>query len=641
MQNKDQDQDQPKKQSGVYERLQTKKNKSRVYEKTIKPYRNYENIINPYSNRNLVNPYNLINPYNNLGNSYNNIPVYAQTPPVMNVFPQNISSHPINPIPVIPVPGPFPVFANYQPEINKIIKNKYDIKVSHTDLNGIRHIYQDLLPKPINPELGHFALIIDRLNIYEYFETVFGSNYSNNPTNDITTPSNQNLEFLFGRIKINGYNSYYTDSNDTVLSSMIRAPPNFFMFNICYPIFVNNNNIECDHNSQKGNMRVYNIVNGGTISSEIKYYEKIKDIIQNNQCPNFVLSYGMIVGNYTIDWNTIAYMTNQIEIPKSTNSSLCLVNLTEGISQNIIDWASPSTKTNTINDTIVTIMSNTGSKNLNILKNILFQLLIGIYFLIKENIIFDNFSLKNNVYIKRINITIPKIKYWKYIINNVEYFLPNNGYLVMIDSNFKHTNIGLENLNPNVFGNLLTTLPSKFIGPRKEFIDEINKELHKIDDLVLKARNAAAAAAAGAPAAGAPAAGAAVNIDNKEILNKLIDIIVSNFYEYISDDVGKMIDEQELNTNYNKIEGYEEYKPGDLVTYNKNPNYPIISIYKKDKTADKHIIITNKLDMNKYLIKQNNKDDIVNKEITNDLITKITNKSNYNSKEILETYYVN
>lgn len=636
MQNKDENQQ--KKQSGVYERLQTKKNKSRIYEKTIKPYRNYENIINPYSNRNLINPYNLVNPYNNLGNSYNNIPVYAQTPPVMNVFPQNISSHPINPIPVVPVPGSFPVFANYQPEINKITTNKYNIHVSHANLNGITHIYQDLLPKPINPELGYSALIIDRLNIYEYFETVFGSNYSNNPTNDINTQSNQNLDFLFGRIKINGYNSYYTDSNSTIISSMVRAPANFFMFNICYPIFVNtsNNNIECDHNSQKGNMRVYNIVTGNAISNEIRYYEKIKDIIQNNQCPNFVLSYGMIFGNYTIDWNSIANMTNQIEIPKSTNSSFCLVNLTEGISQNIINWASPTTNTNTntINDTIITIMSNTGSKDLTILKNILFQLLIGIYFLIKENIIFNNFSLKNNVYIKRINITMPKIKYWKYIINNVEYFLPNNSYLVMIDSNFKHTNIGLENLKPNVFRNLLTNLTTKFIGARKDFIDKINNELHVVDTLVANA----AAAPAAVPGPAAP------NIDNKKILNKLIDIIVSNFYEYISDDVGKMIDEQELNTNYNKIEGYDEYKPGDLITYNKNPNYPIISVYKEDKTDktdNKHIIFTNKLDINKYVIKPNNKDDIDVKTVSNDLISKIINKSNYNSKEILETYYVN
>ncbi len=634
MQNKDEDQ--PKKQSGVYERLQTKKNKSRLYEKTIKPYRNYENIINPYSNMNLVNPYNLINPYNNLGNSYNNIPVYAQAPPVMNVFPQNISSNPIHPIPVVPVPGSFPVFANYQPEINKI--TKYNINVSHANLNGIRHIYQDLLPNPINPELGYSALIIDRLNIYEYFETVFGTNYSTNPTTDINTPSNQNLEFLFSRIKINGYNSYYTDSNDNVISPIVRAPPNFFMFNICYPIFVNNNNIECDHNSQKGNMRIYNIVTGNAISNEIRYYEKIKDIIQNNQCPNFVLSYGMIIGNYTIDWNSIAHMTNQIEIPKSTNSSTCLVNLTEGISQNIINWASPTTNTNTINDTIITIMSNTGSKDLNILKNMLFQLLIGIYFLIKENIIFNNFSLKNNVYIKRINITMPKIKYWKYIINNVEYFLPNDGYLVMIDSNFKHTNIGLENLNPNVFGNLLTNLPSKFIGARKDFIDKINKELRAIDTLVTNAVAAGPAPGPG-PAPGAPPV--SPNIDNKEILDKLIDIIVSNFYEYISDDVGKMIDEQELNTNYNKIDGYDEYKPGDLVTFNKNPNYPIISVYKEDKTENKHIIFTNKLDINKYVIKRNNKDDIVVKTVSNDLISKIINKSNYNSKEILETYYVN
>jgi hypothetical protein len=589
----------------------------------------------------------------------NNIPLYAQTPPGINLLPQQIHNtnyqpsiyH--NPIPVVPVQGPFefPVFANYQPVIKKDTINNNKFIVSHANLNNIKHIYQDILPNPKNPELGHFALISDRLNIYEYFEIVFGSNYSVNNNNDIDNPPATELEFLLGRIKINGYNSYFTNSTDNVISSMIRAPPNFFMFNICYPIFINENNknIECNVNSQKGNMRVYKILTSdiniqNKIKDEVRYYKDIRDIIKTKVCPNFVLSYGMVVGNYTIDWNNIAYMKN--EIPKSSDNSFCLVNLTESISQNIINWASPVINTKDANDVLVTIMTNTGSKNLNKWKNILFQLLVAIYILIKKDIIFNNFSLENNVYIKSIGSGI--FKYWKYIINNVEYFVPNHGYLVMIDSNFKHSNIGLKNLdNTFKFGNLFGNI--RLTGSRKDLIDKINVDLTAIDTEIA-AKIAAGAAGAGAGAAGAGAAGAGaappanlsglpqatINTLINFITEKLIYIIVSNFHEYISDDVGKMFNEEDLNLNYNKMLNYNDFKPGDLVILNKQGTN-VVSIFKEiDTNTNVETIITNWLDVNRYGIDQNDIRDYSN---ASGLITKIIIKTN--SKDVIETYKVN
>lgn len=567
----------------------------------------------------------------------NNIPLYAQTPPGINLLPQqiyNTNSKPSiyhNPIPVVPVQGPleFPIFANYQPVIKKDTINNNKFIVSHANLNNIKYIYQDILPNPKNPELGHFALIYDRLNIYEYFEIVFGSYYIADNTN-IDNPPATELEFLLGRIKINGSNSYFTNSTDNVISSMIRAPPNFFMFNICYPIFINQDNkhIECNANSQKGNMRVYKIlttdINIQTkIKNEVQYYMGIRDIIKRNECPNFVLSYGMIVGNYTIDWDNIAYMKN--EIPRSSNNNSCLVNLTESISQNIINWASPVINTKDANDIVVTIMTNTGSKNLKIWKNVLFQLLIGIYILIKKNIFFDNFSLENNVYIKSIGSGV--FKYWKYIINNVEYFIPNTGYLVMIDSNFKHSNIGLKNLNSSfIFGNLFN--PIRLTGSRQQFIDRIIVELREIDREINRRKGTAADLSG--------LTDADINTLINFITEKLIYIIVSNFYEYISDDVGKMFNDEDLDLNYNRRLNYNDFKPGDLVIFN-NQDINVVSIFKKIDTATNvETIITNLLDVNRYGIEQNNIDDYFN---ASGLITKIVIKSN--SKDVIETYVVN
>jgi hypothetical protein len=338
----------------------------------------------------------------------------------------------------------------------------------------------------------------------------------------------------------------------------------------------------------------------------------------------------MVVGNYTIDWNNIAHMKN--EIPKSSDNSFCLVNLTESISQNIINWASPVINTKDANDVLVTIMTNTGSKNLNKWKNILFQLLVAIYILIKKDIIFNNFSLENNVYIKSIGSGI--FKYWKYIINNVEYFVPNHGYLVMIDSNFKHSNIGLKNLdNTFKFGNLFGNI--RLTGSRKDLIDKINVDLTAIDtEIAAKVAAGAAAGAAPANLSGLPQA--TINTLINFITEKLIYIIVSNFHEYISDDVGKMFNEEDLNLNYNKMLNYNDFKPGDLVILNKQGTN-VVSIFKEiDTNTNVETIITNWLDVNRYGIDQNDIRDYSN---ASGLITKIIIKTN--SKDVIETYKVN
>lgn len=557
----------------------------------------------------------------------NNIPLYAQTPPGINLLPQQIhNTKPSiynNPIPVIPVQGPFefPVFANYQPEIKKIDNHKHTYNVSHANLNDIRHIYQDILPKPKNPELGYFALISDRLNIYEYFEIIFGTHYNEH----INTPTREKLTYLFEHIKVNGYNTYFTNSGDNAVSSLItiHAPKDFLMFNICYPIILNNDkNIVCDANSQKSNMRVYKIVSTDPnimdkLECEKEYYKKTRDIIKRKKCPNFVLSYGMLSGNYEIDWDNIAYMKN--EIPTSSNNSICFVNLTESISQNIIKWASPVTETTNSNDVVITIMNNSGSKNLNTWKNVLFQLLIGMYFLIKDDIIFDNFSLAHNVYIKSINSGV--YKYWKYIINGVEYFVPNNGILVMFDSNFKHSKIGLKYLKTaTIFSNLFEKI--KLTGERKELIDKINEDLASIDKEIAKT---AAVGELDLSNLTPPQ----INTLCTFICEKLIYIIVSYFHEYISDDIGMMVNDQDLDISYNKMVHYDNYKTGDLVVYNIN-NINIVSVYK-----DNGIILTNTVDINRYGIDENKLEE---KLITHDLITKIVNISN--SKEVIDIYRV-
>ena len=48
-----------------------------------------------------------------------------------------------------------------------------------------------------------------------------------------------------------------------------------------------------------------------------------------------------------------------------------------------------------------------------------------------------NMSLRDNVYIKDLLNNEQATGYWKYVIDNCDYYIPNYGYMVLIDSNFK------------------------------------------------------------------------------------------------------------------------------------------------------------------------------------------------------------
>merc|ERR1719284_1816906 len=58
-----------------------------------------------------------------------------------------------------------------------------------------------------------------------------------------------------------------------------------------------------------------------------------------------------------------------------------------------------------------------------------------------NNIYIDNFSLEKNVFIKDLSLRGQATDYWKYRIDGVDYYIPNLGYLVMIDSNFRDVEI--------------------------------------------------------------------------------------------------------------------------------------------------------------------------------------------------------
>ena len=114
------------------------------------------------------------------------------------------------------------------------------------------------------------------------------------------------------------------------------------------------------------------------------------------------------------------------------NTGKSLIALTESPNNNILNWASP------VSDNYGTVqkMIETGYHTPETWKSILFQLVYACAVLQDKGIYFEKFSLENNVYIKDLFTNVEKRDHWVYKVDGLEFFVPNYGYLLMIDSNF-------------------------------------------------------------------------------------------------------------------------------------------------------------------------------------------------------------
>lgn len=125
------------------------------------------------------------------------------------------------------------------------------------------------------------------------------------------------------------------------------------------------------------------------------------------------------------------------------DSGRILVLLTEAPTTNILQWASCSYESH---GTIKKMVS-TGYHSPKIWTSIIFQLIYALAVLYEKGIFFNNLSLKNNIYIKDINIDPNTSGSWIYKIDNIDYYIPNYGYILVIDSNYADIEIESSLLN--------------------------------------------------------------------------------------------------------------------------------------------------------------------------------------------------
>lgn len=141
------------------------------------------------------------------------------------------------------------------------------------------------------------------------------------------------------------------------------------------------------------------------------------------------------------------------------DSDKCLVMLSEAPTQNIYNWA---TRTYQSDNGPVKKMIQSGYHADNVWESIFFQLLIAMIIMFNKEIMFTEFNITNNVYIKDLNHSENNIGIWKYVQDGIDFFVPNYGYLLLIDSNFNeimnhklYDHTYLENIQHRIKSTLL------------------------------------------------------------------------------------------------------------------------------------------------------------------------------------------
>ena len=128
------------------------------------------------------------------------------------------------------------------------------------------------------------------------------------------------------------------------------------------------------------------------------------------------------------------------------DSDKCLVMLSEAPTQHLLNWA---TRTYQIDNGPVKKMIQNGYHDDRVWQSVFFQLLLSMLVMFEKKIMFTEFSLKNNIFIKDLKHSDQSVGIWKYIFDGIEYFVPNYGYLLLIDSNFAEIAINGDPLSKN------------------------------------------------------------------------------------------------------------------------------------------------------------------------------------------------
>lgn len=473
-----------------------------------------------------------------------------------------------------------------------IIKN-YQISTSGPtgDHFTLSKIYEDALPETKYPDI--FVSLYDRL---ELLKLIRSSAFNDEDGHDISlkgTNKEGNVESVYQRFKLLELNPY---NFGTTADPYANLPTGFLLYNMCYPIKYDKE-IRCTNDSIAVNLRIYKLAdNKYTMYNDNKMEDMEKDpvwcdiimydyikrfILLTRTSPNFVCMYGFYIAqNAGIDFNTR-------QPTAITNATKAVVALTESPTYLLKDTSIISYQTNDGGN--IEKMIRRGNVSPDVGDSLIFQLMSA-YIAMMINGIKFVVDYHHNVFIKDVGTLVTTgRKYWRYKINNIDFYVPNMGNILMLDTRFRADEDSNFFKNPiNEFGVLLKDYD--YITNLNTVLDNVIHSFDKIKKttvthIIYTTRNLIREAE--------------IKEDRNKQCGLIMEKIITTFGKYLHNRIGTSV--RSIEKDYVGVGPLSIPKSGDfLIKKNANGNRTLVVFYEKSNDGkyrcikkdihDKHIL---------------------------------------------------
>lgn len=369
------------------------------------------------------------------------------------------------------VPSQFQNYMNQQFDkyAHPFIYKDYNINLNGLNTNHImaQRVFEDILPP--DDVYSSFKTLRERNVLCDYIRSTF-----------ITNDDGEHKDFSGGKESLNSRLNLIELTpfmpHNLTNNKYKNRPKNMLMYSSCYPIKYNEKTKRCDCADKHTimNVRVYNLTNeeytyfnpnnllsNGTSSTsstsssgtptasslpidkssniirELKYFQFVRQKINKDKyCPNFICSYCYFISkDCNVNFNNeqitnSKYDSNGCLIQQKKKTQMCLIILTEGADFNIYTWASNRAQM----DRNLVKQVGCGYKTAEMWDNVLFQIIIVFYTMWQKKFTYKDMKLNNNFYIKSFATSTANPSYYKYVVEQVEYYIKDTGYLLLCNT---------------------------------------------------------------------------------------------------------------------------------------------------------------------------------------------------------------
>ncbi len=535
--------------------------------------------------------------------------LYDKKKPPPSTIQQKMASLPVEPIAIT---TPY-VPPQMQQQLNNFMKSFYTpfiYKDYHINIGGpnadharASMIYEDALPPP--SAYTSYKTLRERNNLCQYIRNAF-----------IVMEEGEQVNFdggaksLNARLKLIALNPY--NGNQFSNNPYKSLPRNMMIFTSCYPIINDRreSTVQCKKDSVGINIRMYNIKHDEyqlmknilrsipdkmeyiddvatrprrrlvkavsvidvsrnkieyNIWREIEYYKFVRDILCKQMIiPNFIQSYCYFMDdNSNIDFDKITTRKKEIERSKEERMievgdkriNKALVLLTESPNKSLYQWG----ENVYVKDRNTQRQTYSGFKQDNEWNSIIAQMLMAFYVMDKMEFTINEMTIENNFYVKDVaGFGGDGLYFWRYNVNNVEYYIPNYGSLLMIDSDYRD----LERVEGREIYKIIS--PRLFGDNKEEFkriLRENAKRIFNENNFGQKFTNN------GGVRPSEKIINLLSNINRQIMETKMSyeEIIRDNLIKYVHNRIGTPLKEQEK--NYIRKMDTRQYRKGEMIVH--------------------------------------------------------------------------